>query len=159
MNDKDTFAVWIAAAMLRVNNEDFAAEALASLSGQARTGADLDKALSASSSGSRRPGDFGVEFLGALLPAVLVEFGRMLWDAYARDLAVEGGKTLATVTIEKIKELTRHTWSRSPGSLSLIEVEAQLRGAAQRAGFDSVQTEKLVASLHSPEMAHGVAAQ
>ncbi len=159
MNDKDTFAAWIAEAMLRAHGEDFAAEALTHLAGQAQTSADLDSALSAAASSDGRPGDFGVEFIGPILAGLLIEFGRRLWDAYATPLAEQGGKALATATIDKIKELARHTWSRSPSAISLTDAEARLREAATRAGLDAAETEKLVSSMYSPEMAHGLAAK
>lgn len=159
MNDKDTFAVWIAESMLRAHGEEFAAEALTHLSGQARTSTDLESALSEAASSDRRPGDFGVEFIGPILAGILFEFGRRLWDAYAKSLAEQGGKELAKVTLDNIKKLTRDTWSRSPGAISLTDAESRLREAATRAGLDAAQTEKLVSSMYSPEMAHGLAAK
>lgn len=159
MNDRDAFALWIAVSMLRANEEDFAAEALISLGDRAKTSADLDSALTAAASGTRRPGDFGVEFIGAVLPVILVEFGRMLWDAYARSLADQGGKALATATLESLKELVRHTWSQKSGSISLRDAEDRLREAALRSGLDQAQIQKLVSSLSRPAMANELAAK
>lgn len=158
MNDKDTFALWIAEAMYRAKGDDFGAAALADLSIKVNTTAELDHELSERSA-TRRPGDFGLEFLAAVLPALLVEFGRILWDAYAKSLAEQGAQALATATIDKVKELARHTWSRSSGVISLADAESKLRGAAARVGLSATQTNELVASFHSAEMAHEVAAR
>lgn len=158
MNDQDAFAVWIASAMLRASNDEFAEEALASLASQAKTSAELDK-LVAEAAGDRRPGDFGVDFVGALVPALLISFGRVLWDAYAKSLTDQGAKALAAATIDKVKKLARRTWSRSSDTISLIDAETRLREAASRTGLDAAQTEKLVSCLHSPEMADVVAAE
>ncbi len=157
MNDKDTFAVWIAEAMLHANGENFAAAALADLAQEAETAGDLDLALNAAASNTRRAGDFGVEFIGPLLPVFLVEFGRMLWEAYLKALAEQGGKALASVTIATIKELARHTWLHTQPVISLDDVEARLREAGSRAGIDKAHIDKLILSLRSPEMGHALA--
>jgi hypothetical protein len=137
--------VWIARAMLLANNDEFGAEALVNLSHQARSSAELDQALGGASA-NRPPGDFGVEFVGAVLPALLIEFGRLLWDAYTKSLAEQGGKALATITIDKIKQLARHTWSRPGAVISLADAETRLRQAASHAGLDAAQTDRLVQS-------------
>jgi hypothetical protein len=155
MDDKDAFAVWVAEAMLLANGDEFSAAALVSLSRQANTSAEFDQALSAAAT-NRRPGDFGVDFVSAILPVVLIEFGRMLWDAYAKSLAEEGGKALASATIDKIRQMARYTWSRSRAVISLADAEARLRQAASHAGLDAAQTNKLVQALHSPDMVRGV---
>jgi hypothetical protein len=159
MDDKDSFAVWMAGAVLRANNDEIAAEALGDLARQAQTSAELDAALNSTRSVGRRPGDFGVEFIGPLLPILLIEFGRMLWDAYAKSLADQGGKALATATLNMIKVLARRTWTQTPGAISPGEAEQRLREAALHCGLDSAQTEKLVSSLRSPELAHELASK
>src|SRR4051794_2653675 len=60
VDDKDAFAVWIAHTIMLANNDEFGAAALLKLSDQARSAAELDKALGGGSA-NRRPGDFGAE--------------------------------------------------------------------------------------------------
>lgn len=155
MEDKDAFAVWIAQAMLLANDDEFGAAALFNLAQPVHSGAELDAAL-AHASANRRPGDFGVEFVSAVLPVVLVEFGRMLWDAYVKSLAEEGGKALATVTMDKIRQLARRTWSGQSVVVSLAEAETRLRQAAAKAGLSAEQTSQLVKSLQSTTMRDGL---
>lgn len=156
MNDRDAFAVWFAAAALRANKEGLVADGLLALAGDAQTSAELDEKVRAASRSRARPGDFGIEFLVAALPGLLLTLGRMLWDEYSKALAEQGGKALAAATIDKVKELTRRTWSRSDAPISLEDAEARLRQAAAKAGLNAAMTDRLVSSLHGPEMAHEV---
>jgi hypothetical protein len=82
MDERDVFAVWLGDTVLRANGDDFGAAALGSIAQEK----DLNAALKDAGSNTRRPGDFGVEFIGPLLPVLLVEFGRLLWDAYSKAL-------------------------------------------------------------------------
>ena len=157
MDDKDTFAVWVAGSVLRANEEDFEAATLDDLAAGVKTTGDLDAALKEASSDTRRPGDFGLEFIGPLLPVILVEFGRLLWDSYVKSLADEGGKELASATIDKIKAMARGSWSHNASAMPLSEVEARLREAATHAHLTRPQTEKLVTYMLHPEVEHELA--
>lgn len=157
MNDRDTFAIWIATSMLRASNDEFSEAALANIASRAKTSAELDQLVSTAPADGR-PGDFGVEFAGTLIPPLLIAFGRLLWDAYSKSLVEQSAKALAKSTIEKAKDLARRTWSRAPNTISLSDAETRLRDVAIRAGLDAAQTEMLVSCLHSPEMADEVAA-
>lgn len=153
MNDRDTFAVWIAGAVLRGDEDDFAAEALKALAAEAAGADDLDRALSAAAMDEKRPGDIGLDFVGPLVPLVLVGFGRLLWDAYVKALAEKGGKALAEVTLSGLKDLVRGTWAGADPTLRLDDAEARLMAAASHAGLSADQAAGLVASLRKPGMA------
>jgi hypothetical protein len=159
VNDKDTFAVWLAETVLTANGDAIGAATLSALALQAQGEANLDAMLEQASTNTRRPGDFGVEFVGPLLPVLLVEFGRMLWDAYAKSLVEQGAKSLATVTIDKVKGLVRQTFSHQSDSLSIADAESQLRKAGQAAGLNEAQVNKLLETLHNPEAVRALAKQ
>ena len=156
MEDQDRFAVWIAQAVLLANEEEFTSEALAALARKAELEGSLDAALKAATSNQRRPGDMGLDIVGPVLAMILVEFGRMLWKAYAQSLVEQGGKALAEATITTMKNLARRTWSGQHEGVSLDEVERLLREAAGRAKLDGTETERLVRSLRSAEATQSV---
>ena len=157
MDDKDRFAVWLADTVLQANGDDFGAAALGALAEEGERTGDFDAALKGAASSTRRPGDFGVEFVGPLLPVLLVEFGRLLWAAYSKALAEQGGKALAAVTIDKIKELVNATFARRQSVLSAADAEAQLRRAGQVSGLNDEQVNKLLDTLHNPEAVRALA--
>lgn len=150
MNDRDIFAVWIAGAVLQGDEDEFAAEALKGLAAEASATGDLDQVLSAAATTDRRPGDIGLDFVGPLVPVILVGFGRLLWDAYMKALAEKGGKALADVTLSGLKELVRRTWTGENQTVRLDEAEARLLAAASRAGLPADQAAALAASLRKP---------
>lgn len=158
MDERDEFAVWLAAAVLRVNDHAIHAEALKAAAAQAQTKEELDQRLRADAPGARRPGDVGLEIVGVLLPGLLVQFARLLWDAYAEALAKQGGGALASATVDAIKEQVRRTWAGRPDTISLAEAEQRLRTAAERAGLGAADTDALVASLRKPALAQAVGA-
>lgn len=159
MNDKDTFSVWLAETVLVANGDAIGAATLSALARHARGEDGLDAVLAQASTNTKRPGDFGVEFVGAILPVLLVEFGRMLWDAYTKSLAEEGGKALATATIDAIKGLVRRTFRGENGALSIADAESQLRKAARASGLNDAQVDKLLETLHNPEAVRALAAR
>ncbi|MGE0700415.1 MAG: hypothetical protein AB7O57_15065 [Hyphomicrobiaceae bacterium] len=152
MNDKDQFAVWIASKILRANDDGISASTLEAIARQSTSTKALDDSLADSVAQSRRPGDFGVEFVVALLPIVLVEFGRLLWEEYTKALAKQGGDALAKLTIDASKALARKTWSMDAATLTLAEAEAKLKQAAVKAGLDATQTDMVIKSLRNPEV-------
>jgi hypothetical protein len=160
LEDKDAFAVWLAGAILRANADDISAAALSGMANKAKSKSDFDLAIKgATTTSKRRPGDFGLEVIGPLIPVLLVEFGRLLWDAYVKALAQEGGKALASVTLKAVKELAKRTWSAKPADVSLPDAEATLRTVALSAGLNSAQAQKLIENLHKPTVADELAAK
>lgn len=157
MDERDEFAVWLAAALLRVNDHAVHAEALKAVAAPAQTKEELDQRLRADAPGARRPGDVGLEIVGVLLPGLLVQFARLLWDAYAEALA-KGGGALASATVDAIKEQVRRTWAGRPDTISLAEAEQRLRTAAEHAGLEAADIDTLVASLRKPALAQAVGA-
>jgi hypothetical protein len=159
MGDKDRFAVWLADTILHGNDVEFGAAALSSLEQEGERTGNFDAALRMAASNDRRPGDFGVEFVAPLLPVLLVEFGRLLWDAYSKALFEEGGKALASVTIDKIKSLVKATFSHRDGLLSIADADAQLRKAGRDSGLNDQQINKLLESVHAPKAVRALAGQ
>jgi hypothetical protein len=159
MNDKDTFAVWVAETVLVANGDAIAAATLSALARQTQGEGGLDTVLEQASANTRRPGDFGVEFVGPLLPVLFVEFGRMLWDAYVKSLAEQGGRALATTTIDTVKGLVRRTFTHQDNALSVTDADTQLRKAGQAAGLNDAQVDKLLEALHNPKAVHALTAQ
>ena len=68
MDEKDVFAVWFADAMLQANDDPFGAASLNQMTEESATSAEFDAKLDEAASQEKRPGDFGIEFLGPLLP-------------------------------------------------------------------------------------------
>ncbi|MFZ1430500.1 MAG: hypothetical protein WAS21_27465 [Geminicoccaceae bacterium] len=157
MDDKDKFSVWLADTILQANGDAFGAAALGALAEESERTGNFDDALREAGSNTRRPGDFGVEFVGPLLPVLLVEFGRLLWDAYSKALVEQGGKALASLTIEKIKELVKATFGHRQSVLSITDAEAQLRKAGQASGLNDEQVSKLLEKLRNPEAVRALA--
>ena len=159
MDDKDKFAVWLADTVLQANGDAFGAAALGALAEEGERSGKFDDALREASSSARRPGDFGVEFVGPLLPVLLVEFGRLLWDAYSKALFEQGGKALASLTIDKVKELVKATFAHRQSILSTDDAETQLRKAGAASGLNDEQVSKLLEALHNPEAVRALAEQ
>jgi hypothetical protein len=155
MGDKDRFAVWLADTILHGNDDEFGAAALASLEQEGERTGNFDAALRMAASNDRRPGDFGVEFVAPLLPVLLVEFGH----PYSKALFEEGGKALASVTIDKIKSLVKATFSHRDGLLSIADADAQLRKAGRDSGLNDQQINKLLESVHAPKAVRALAGQ
>jgi hypothetical protein len=147
MEDRDLFALWIAAAVLRGNDDEFTAEALASLAAEANAPGELDALLTAAAANAKRPGDIGLDFVAPLLSLVLVEFGRALWDSYIKSLADQGGKALANVTLAGLKQAVRRAWGGESATLSLDDIEGKLRLVSAQAGLSSDKAEEIVVSL------------
>jgi hypothetical protein len=158
MDKRDEFALWIATEVLRANEDALSASALEQIGERAASPQALEAALQEAAAQSRRPGDFGVEFIGPLIPVVLVGFGRLLWDEYVKALAKNGGDALAKLTIEAVKELVRKTWSQDGSTLTVTEAEGRLREAAAKAGLDGAQTEVVLGSLRKPAVAAALTA-
>lgn len=155
MDERDAFAVWLGDIILRANGDEFGAAALGSLAQEK----DFDAALKDAGSNPRRPGDFGVEFIGPLLPVLLVEFGRLLWDAYSKALVEQGGKALASVTVDKVKDQIKATFSHRAAMLSAADAEAQLREAGQASGLNDEQIGKLLEAFRNPAAVRALAGQ
>ncbi|WP_158032218.1 hypothetical protein [Rhizobium rhizosphaerae] len=51
------------------------------MSEEANTSAEFAAKLEEAASQKKRPGDFGVEFIGPLLPLLLVTLGQELWKS------------------------------------------------------------------------------
>jgi len=149
LEEKDSFAVWMADTVLRANNQDIEADLLMSMAEEAVSPAAFDEALKAASTSETRPGDMGLEFLGPLLPVVLVEFGRLVWQAYAKSLMEEGAKAAAAATIDAVKSLVKKSFAHAPDAPPMSDIENSLRAAAAKAGVKADVTEQLVASLRS----------
>jgi hypothetical protein len=152
MNDEDTFAVWIAAAVLRTDGDTVAASTLEHMASQTSVDRPLDTVLGSAAAPRKRPGDFGLEFVAPFLPLVLVEFGRLLWHAYTAALAKKGGEALATATVDRIKALLKRTLSNKEAEISLAEAEERLRQAALAQHLSAEQTNRLIASLRDPRL-------
>jgi hypothetical protein len=158
MNEQDEFAVWLAETMLRANGDGFGAAALVDIRESLGPRMTLNQALDKASTHTQRPGDFGVEFVGPLLPVLLVEFGRLLWNAYAKALVEESGKALAKATIDRVKDMVRHTFTKAEGAaIKPADAEAVLRQAGQTAGLNLEQIDKLVETLHSVQTVRALA--
>lgn len=159
MDDKDRFAVWLADTVLQANGDAFGAAALTTLAQEGDRTGNFDAALREAGASTRRPGDFGVEFVGPLLPILLVEFGRLLWDAYSKALVEQGGKALASLTIDKGKELVKSTFSHRQSVLDTDEAEAQLRKAGRDTGLNEEQVGKLLGALRNSEAVRALSGQ
>ena len=158
MSQRDEFAVWLAGSILETNDDEFGAAALADIGDRVNNGDSLDLALEGASAHDKRAGDFGVEFMAPLLPVLLVEFGRLLWDAYAKGLVEETGKALAKLTVDSVKDLLHRTFSKPEDApIAPADVEAALRQVGRTAGLNPAQIEKLVETLHTPETVRALA--
>ena len=110
----------------------------------------LGAALDDLRSFDRRPGDFGVEFVGPLLLPIVVEAARQLWASYLKGLTDKGGAQLATMTVEAVKGLIKHIWSQEKNLSS--RYAALLRAEAERQGLPTDQIERLVRTVSGPAL-------
>lgn len=147
MDDPDEFAVWVARSMLEATNNDVQVQLLDDLSSQARSKGDLDEVVAESSKNTRRSGDFGVEFVAALLVPVLIEVGKQLWAAYAKKFYEEVGGGLAKLTVDKAKQSLRALWSGEDKSAALERAETILREVGTKEGLSQGKIDALVAAL------------
>ena len=158
MEKRDEFAVWLATTVLDATGDAFSAAALSDLA--ERSGADgLDAKIKEATINSQRPGDFGIEFVGPLLPVLLVEFGRMLWDAYAKAVVEEGGKELAGASIKFVRDALHRTFGGRGGPLSVADAEAKLREAGEKANLTAEQIDELLRTLRDPEAVRALAGE
>jgi hypothetical protein len=156
MRDDDEFAAWIAGAVLRKSGEDIQAEVLDDLIQKTEASESLDTQMQTALATSHRPGDFGAEFVGAMVLPVLIEAGRGLWTAYTKTLTENAGEHLATITADSIKRLAHRIFSGEEKAVSREDYERFVRAAASRRGLSSEQTEVLVAALRDPELARAL---
>jgi hypothetical protein len=156
MDDKDVFAVWLADAVLQTSGDPIGAASLNQMIEDSGNSAEFSAKLDEAASQEKRPGDFGVEFLGPLLPVLLVALGRELWESYSKELVDKGGKALADATIDGVKALFRRKVA-TPAEAGASD--AEVRAAAGRAGFSPEQTDTLLTKLHSPELAQTLGVQ
>lgn len=156
MDEQDDFAVWVADGLLKAQDDEIAAASLSDLYAKSANPAEFDRQLDEASSQAKRPGDFGLEFIGPLLPVLFVEFGRLLWQAYSKELLSQGGKALAGATIDAVKALFK---KKSASPEGLAEAEVHMRDVAQRAGLNNEQTEAVVAALRDPNLASTLVAR
>lgn len=152
MNDEDTFAVWIAAAVLRTDGDPIAAVTLEHIASKATADKPLDTVLAAAATNLKRPGDIGLDFVEPFLPVVLVEFGRLLWHAYVAALAKKGGEALGAATVNRIKALLKRTLSDKEPEISLAEAEERLKQAALAQQLSPEQTSRLIATFRAPRL-------
>lgn len=150
MDEEDNFAVWLADGMLRADDDEFAAESLGQLFEEAKSSSDFSAKLEAAASQDVRPGDFGMEFIGPLLPILFVELGRMVWQSYSKALVDKGGKALADLTVEKVKSLFVAKLKTPEG---MSEAEQQLHSIAITSGLNAEQADKLIVTLNNPRLA------
>lgn len=156
MDDKDLFAVWFADAVLQTSGDPFAAASLQQMAEESRSSAEFDAKLDEAASQEKRPGDLGIEFLGPVLPVLLVTLGRELWASYCKELVEKGGKALADLTVDAIKGLVRRKLT-APGEMGVTD--QQVRDAAERSGLSAEQIDALITTLHSPDLVQSLGAQ
>lgn len=152
MNDKDLFALSIAAAMLRADDDDFSAAALTHIAERASQTQDLESLLAAATKNEKRPGDMGLEFIEPFLPVVLVHFGQILWDAYVKEITKQGAKALSDLSLKGVKALFKRTLSSPQSAVSLADIEARLKQVALQEQLSDAQTDKLLASLRGKKL-------
>lgn len=155
MDEQDGFAVWIADGLLKAQDDDIAAASLSDLYANSPNSAEFNRQLDEASSQIKRPGDFGLDFIGPLLPVLFVEFGRLLWQAYSKELVSQGSKALAGATIDTVKSLFKRKVGTPEG---LAEAETHMREVAKRSGLNSEQTEAVLAALRDPRLSAALVA-
>jgi hypothetical protein len=156
MKNDDEFAAWIAGVVLRSSGEDIQAEVLEDLVHKTGPADSLDKQIEEAWTASKRAGDFGAEFIGAVLLPVLIEAGKELWSVYLKKLTEKAGEQLAAMTIDAVKMLAHRIWSGEEKSVTAADYEKLLRAAAAKHGLSFHQTEQLVAGLRDPELARAL---
>ncbi len=156
MKNDDEFAAWIAGAVLRSGGEDIQAEVLDDLVEKTGPAGSLETEIEAARKASKRPGDFGAEFIGAMLLPVLIEAGKELWAAYLKKLTEKAGEELAALTVDGVKMLAHRIWSGEEEAVTAADYEKLLRAAAAKQGLSPDQTDQLVARLRDPELARAL---
>lgn len=156
MKNDDEFAAWIAGAVLRRSGEDIQAEVLDDLVQKTGPADSLETHIEAARTASKRAGDFGAEFIGAMLLPVLIEAGKELWAAYLKKLTENAGEQLAAMTVDGVKTLAHRIWSGEEKAVTAADYEKLVRVAAAKEGLSSEQTDILVAGLRDPELARAL---
>lgn len=100
----------------------------------------------------RRPGDFGMEIVGALLVPILVEAAKQFWASYVKRLSEKAGSDLADLSLTSMKNLAARIWSGKETSANLGELEALVRDIAQ-GRLPREQIDGLVAKLRNAKVA------
>ena len=157
MNDKDRFAIWFSETTLRVADDEIELIALQDMKARAHKASDLDAVLSATN--LRRPGDFGVEIIGAALSTFCILIGRQLWESYTKNLVDRAGKELADLTVEKFKGLILRIWRGDDPAMDLDQIESMVRNAATQTSLETTDVDHLVEVLRSDEMKQAMLAQ
>lgn len=157
MQRDDEVTLWLAAATLEADGQSIATFELDELKANVEAGKPLDDALREMRHFDQKAGDFGAEIIGPLLVPIVVEAAKQLWSGYIKQLAEQGSKQLAELTIDAAKSLLKRVWSRE-ADVSQRYAEL-IRSEATRQKLPPEQVERLVQAVASPAFAKGFAAQ
>lgn len=158
METQDEISLWLAEATLISGGQEVSAFVVSDIKDQVAAGGTLDTALQNIQAFDRKPGDFGAEIIGALIVPVVIEAAKQLWASYLKELtqqvnemAQQGGKQLASMTIDSAKALVRRVWTDEPEIST--RYATLVRAEAERQGLPSEQIELLVNAITSPALA------
>jgi hypothetical protein len=149
VNNEDEFAVMIADAVLKTSGDVIQVEVLNELAQSARAIGDLDRQIAETRKFERRPGDLGMEIVGALVIPILIEAGKQFWAIYIKKLSEKSANVLAEYTISEIRKLAERIWRGEDTLISVGKFETLVREAAAKEGLALDQTERLVTALRS----------
>lgn len=154
MGKEDEFAAVVTKAILQAGGDEIQVAVLDDIVEGSKVSGSLDASIAAVKTAKRRPGDFGMEIVGALLIPVLIEAAKQFWAAYVKKLAEKTGGDLAELTVTQAKDVARRIWTGEEAFVSVSDFETLVRSAAKREGLSAEQTDKLVRDLRNPSVAN-----
>lgn len=148
----DELSLWLAASALRSSGESIQALVLDEIRRDTKAGVPLTEALKKLTQGERKPGDFGVAFVGPLLLPILLEGVKAFWTLYLTELQKKAFGELATMTIDAVKSTFRKALLSSEKPEIFGNLEQSLRDVAAAHHLSSEQTARLIALAQSPDL-------
>lgn len=147
----DALSLWLAAAALRSADEPIQALVLDQVRQETEVGVPLAQALDKATRSERKPGDFGVEFIGPLLLPLLIEGVKAFWKLYLTELQKKAAGEIATVTIDAVKAVFRKAMSGGDKEKIVGGLETSLRAVAVEHKLSADQTARLIALVKSAD--------
>jgi hypothetical protein len=152
MTNEDQFAALITGGILRAGGEDIQAQVLDELV-QSAGSATLQERIAEGRKLERRPGDFGMEIIGALIVPILVEATTQFWTAYVKRMTEKAGSDLADLSLSSIRKLALRIWRGEEDNANLSELESLVREVARKEGLQPQQIDSLVAKVRDAKVA------
>jgi hypothetical protein len=133
MTTRDTdLALWLGRKVIVAQGSTTGEILLDDIAGRIADGADYQEAVNAVTAHDPHAGDFGVEIVGSMVAMAILEGLKVFWAAYITEVEKKAGKSLATATIDFVKDKFRKEMVGPERAAIETRMKNSIKNAAHR---------------------------